>query len=158
MPQITADTKPLFCTEERRVWGFHSRYMNLVRTSQETHYVSTTESNLLMLCKIWDFHGSDYEECRLLGYKIPVRTSQETHYVSATEPSRLMLCNIEVFTAVTMKNAVFWDVTPCDSNSFWLLLTPFLARWLLSPWRWRRYVPPKRWFSQEPHGVTFLIV
>jgi hypothetical protein len=21
----------------------------------------------------------------------------------------------EVFTAVTMKNAVFWDVTPCDS-------------------------------------------
>jgi hypothetical protein len=24
-----------------------------------------------------------------------------------------MLCKIEVFTAVTMKNAVFWDVTPC---------------------------------------------
>jgi hypothetical protein len=27
------------------------------------------------------------------------------------------LCNVrfEVFTAVTMKNAVFWDVTPCGS-------------------------------------------
>jgi hypothetical protein len=37
------------------------------------------------------FHGGDYEECRLLGYKNPVRTSQETHYVSATESSRLML-------------------------------------------------------------------
>jgi hypothetical protein len=47
-----------------------------------------------MLFKIWGFHGGDYEECRLLGYKNPVRTSQETHYVSATEPSPLMLCKI----------------------------------------------------------------
>jgi hypothetical protein len=47
-----------------------------------------------MLCKIWGFHGSDYEEYRLLGYKNPVRTSQETNYVSATEPSRLMLYKI----------------------------------------------------------------
>jgi hypothetical protein len=44
--------------------------------------------------KIAGFHGGDYEECRLLGYKNPVPTSQETHYVSATEPSRLMLCKI----------------------------------------------------------------
>jgi hypothetical protein len=26
-------------------------------------------------------------------------------------------CEIEVFTAVTLKNAVFWDVTPCGSLS-----------------------------------------
>jgi hypothetical protein len=45
------------------------RYKNQVRTSQETHYVSATESNQWMLCKIWGFHGGDYEECRLLGYK-----------------------------------------------------------------------------------------
>jgi hypothetical protein len=86
-----------------KVWGFHGGdyeechllgYKNPVRTSQETHYVSTTESSQLMLCKISSFHGSDYEECRLLGYKNPVRTSQETHYVSATESSRLMLCKI----------------------------------------------------------------
>jgi hypothetical protein len=50
------------------------------------------------------------EECRLLRYKIPVRTSQETHYFSATESSQLMLCKIEAFTAVTMKNVVFWDI------------------------------------------------
>jgi hypothetical protein len=37
---------------------------------------------------------ADYEECRLLGYKIPVHTSQETHYVSTTESSQLMLCKI----------------------------------------------------------------
>jgi hypothetical protein len=55
------------------------------------------------------FHGGDYKEHRLLGYKNPVHTSQEKHYVSAGEPSRLILCN-EVFTAVTIKNAVFWDL------------------------------------------------
>jgi hypothetical protein len=47
-----------------------------------------------MLCKIRGFHGSDYEECRLLGYKNPVYTSKEIYYVSATDPSRLMLCKI----------------------------------------------------------------
>jgi hypothetical protein len=36
-----------------------------------------------MLCKIWGFHGGDYEECRILEYKNPVRTSQEIYYVSA---------------------------------------------------------------------------
>jgi hypothetical protein len=46
------------------------------------------------LSKIRGVHGSDHEECRLLGYKHPVRTSQVTHYVSATESSRLMLCKI----------------------------------------------------------------
>jgi hypothetical protein len=49
--------------EERRLLG----YRNPVCTSQETHYVSTTEPSQLMLCKSWGFHGGDYEECRLLG-------------------------------------------------------------------------------------------
>jgi hypothetical protein len=40
--------------------------------------------------------------------------SHRKHYVSATEPSRLML-RYEVFTAVTMKNVIFLDVTPCGS-------------------------------------------
>jgi hypothetical protein len=65
-----------------------------VRTSQETHYLSATVSSQLMQCMIWGFHGSDYEECRLLGYKTPVRTSQETHYVSDIESSQLMLGKI----------------------------------------------------------------
>jgi hypothetical protein len=33
-----------------------------------------------MLCNVRGFHGGDYEECRLLGYKNPVRNSQETNY------------------------------------------------------------------------------
>jgi hypothetical protein len=67
------------------------------RTSQETHYVSATGPNRLLLCKILGLHGGDYEECRLLGYKKPERTSQETHYISATEPNRLLLCKISGF-------------------------------------------------------------
>jgi hypothetical protein len=35
-------------------------------TSNLTHYISATEPSQLMLCKIWGFHSSDYEECRLL--------------------------------------------------------------------------------------------
>jgi hypothetical protein len=49
--------------EECRLLG----YINPVRTSQETHYISTTESSRLMLCKIWGFHCCDCEEWRLLG-------------------------------------------------------------------------------------------
>jgi hypothetical protein len=48
----------------------------------------------VLVCEFWGFHGCDYEECRLLGYKNPVRTLQETHYISATDPSRLMLGKI----------------------------------------------------------------
>jgi hypothetical protein len=47
-----------------------------------------------MRCKILGFQGGDYEENRLLGYKIPVRTSQETQYISLTESNLLMLCEI----------------------------------------------------------------
>jgi hypothetical protein len=42
-------------------------YKYPVRTSQETHYVSVTETSWLMLCKIWGFHGSWLWTCRLLG-------------------------------------------------------------------------------------------
>jgi hypothetical protein len=60
----------------RKIWGSHGGdyeecrllgYINSVRNSQETHYVSTTEPSRLMLGKIWGSHGGDYEEWRLLG-------------------------------------------------------------------------------------------
>jgi hypothetical protein len=37
-------------------------YKTPVRTSQETHYVSVTDPSWLLLCKIWGFHGGDYED------------------------------------------------------------------------------------------------
>jgi hypothetical protein len=30
----------------------------------------------------------------------------------------------------------------------------FLVHRFLSPWWWRHYIPLKRWFLQQPHGVT----
>jgi hypothetical protein len=53
-----------FNLEECRLLG----YKTPVRTSQETHYVTATEPTRLMLCKIWGFHGGNYEERRPLGY------------------------------------------------------------------------------------------
>jgi hypothetical protein len=66
----------------------------------------------------------------------------------------------EVFTAVTMKNAVFWDVALCRScvnQRFAVcchLLTLVARSRIFLLWRWRRYVPPKRWFTQDLHSAT----
>jgi hypothetical protein len=102
-----------------KIWGFHGGdseecrlvgYKNSVRTSQETHNFSATEPSRLMLCNIWGFHSGDYEECRLLGYKNQVLTTQEKHYISATKHTGYCYVRFEGFTAVTMKNVVFWDI------------------------------------------------
>jgi hypothetical protein len=62
-------------------------YKNSVRTSKETHYVSVTETNRLMLfgetVAVYCENHTEYTDT--------VRVSQETQYVSATEPNRLML-------------------------------------------------------------------
>jgi hypothetical protein len=121
--RTSQDTHYVSATEPSRlmlckIWGFYGgdheecrllEYKIPLRTSQETHYVSATEPSRLMLCKIWGFHGGDSEECRLLGYKIPVCTSQETLRLRhRAQPVNDV--GFEVFTAVTMKNAVFWDI------------------------------------------------
>jgi hypothetical protein len=70
----------------------------------------------------------------------------------------MQLVRFEVFTAVTMKNAVFWDMAPgcfrlvTQVCSHLLTLGPCWRIFL--PRRWRRYVPPKRRFTQYLHGVT----
>jgi hypothetical protein len=89
--------------------------------------------------------------------------------------NRYIFVRFDVFTAVTMKNAVFWDVTPCrycvnrrfggtyrlhlpgikirDSVcSHLLTLVPRFRIFIL--WRWRRYVPPKHRFTKYLHGAT----
>jgi hypothetical protein len=90
---------------------------------RETHYVSATELTRLMLCKIRGFHGGDYEEYRLLGYKNPVPTSQEMHYVSATEPSQLML-----YKNVSSHGGYYeeWRLLGC--YAVWLLYEPTFQR------------------------------
>jgi hypothetical protein len=48
-----------------KIWGFRGddyeecrllEYKTPVRTSQETHYISVTESSQLMLCKVWGIY------------------------------------------------------------------------------------------------------
>jgi thioredoxin-related protein len=57
-----------------------------VRTSQETHYVSATQPNRLMLFrKTVAVYRENHTE-----HTDTVRTSQETHYVCSTETNRLM--------------------------------------------------------------------
>jgi hypothetical protein len=51
-------------------------------------------AQLVNAINIRGFHGSDYEEYRLLGYKTQFHTSQETHNFSAIEPSQLILCKV----------------------------------------------------------------
>jgi hypothetical protein len=75
----------------------------------------------------------------------------------------------EVFTAVTMKNAVFRDVASCSScvnrgvgGTYRLnfqfgcshLLTLAPRSRIFLPWRWRRHVHPKRRFTHDLHGAT----
>jgi hypothetical protein len=60
-------------------------------------------------------------------------------------------------TTSILKNAVFWDVTLCRScvnrrSSRLLTLVPRSRIFLL--WRWRLYLPPKRWFTQDLHSAT----
>jgi hypothetical protein len=59
----------------------------------------------------------------------------------------------EVFTVVVMKRIIFWDMTPCSplslnrrfgGNRFSKPASKHLLNLFLRPWRWRRYVPPKR--------------
>jgi hypothetical protein len=62
-------------------------FRNSGHTSQETHYVSVTEPNRLMLFgETVAFYCENHME-----HTDTVRTTQETHYVSATEPNRIML-------------------------------------------------------------------
>jgi hypothetical protein len=73
------------------------RNTDTVRTSQETHYVSATKPNRLMLFReIVAVYCENHTE-----HTDTVRTSQETHYVSATKPNRLMLFRETV--AVTVR-------------------------------------------------------
>jgi hypothetical protein len=47
-------------------------------------------------------------------------------------------------------HVVLW----CSMLKLLAIANMFLVLWQLSPWRWRRYAPPKRRFLQEPRGDT----
>jgi hypothetical protein len=79
-----------------------------------------------LLYKIWSFHGCDYEECHSWN-SISCSSCKNRRpggtYRHSQRATVASYCNV------------------------------FLVFWLFSPLRWRRYVPPKRLFLQETHGV-----
>jgi hypothetical protein len=73
-----------------------------------------------------------------------------------------------------MKGSIFWDITPCSPwkstdvseehiVSIFKIKNPaachllsywFIAKFILRPWRWRRYIPLKTWLTFNGlHGV-----
>jgi hypothetical protein len=62
-----------------------------VRTSQETHHVSSTEPNRLMLCgetvAVCCENRTEHTDTVWAG-----RTAHETHHISATDPNLLIFC------------------------------------------------------------------
>jgi hypothetical protein len=105
-----------------------------VRTSQETHYVSATEPSRLMLCEIWGFHGGDYEECRLLGCDAVWPLYELTFRRNVSPPSS------------------GWQVGELGTTS--TVTRNWSALRKSTDWSDGGYVPTKRRFLKEPHGVT----
>jgi hypothetical protein len=79
--------------------------------------------------------------------------------ITLTSSNRTHCIWFEALTAVIMKSTVFWDITPCSPLSVkWHPAYRLLSRWFLArlilPWRWSRYVPPKRRLTMNGlHGV-----
>jgi translation initiation factor IF-1 len=103
----------------QRYFSFTLLFKNSVRTSQETHHVSVTESSRLMLFRetVAVYCENHTEHINTLCGHL-VRTSQQTHYVSATEPNRLMLFRETV--AVYCENHTEHINTLCGQNAKFL--------------------------------------
>jgi hypothetical protein len=58
------------------------------------------------------------KRARLNKFRAPVKATMidRGKYITSVTGNKLWeIVRFEVFTAVTMKNGVFWDVTPCGS-------------------------------------------
>jgi hypothetical protein len=86
-----------------------------------------------MLCKIWGFHGGDYEACRLLGYKVPVRDSHTLRLRYRVKP--VIPCKI-------------WGFHGCDYEECRLLGCNVL-RVLLQPTFQRHVSPPSSGWKES---------
>jgi hypothetical protein len=114
-------------------------------------------SSQLILCKIWGFHGDDFEECYLVGYK-----NSSSYLTWDTLRLRYRAQAVNCIPDLRFLRRWLWRMPSSGMLHLWhaacfgcyILLTLFLARRSLSPWLWRRCVLPKRRFLQASHGVT----
>jgi hypothetical protein len=77
--------------------------------------VSAYRAHRLMLWKIWGFHGGDYEECRLLGYKKP----------SSYLTGNTLLFRIQSPTVNALEDLMFsrWWLRRMPSSEIWCHVT-----------------------------------
>jgi hypothetical protein len=105
---VTFRTRPLSTADSKFGCFKISIYKieDSVRTSQEAHYHSTTEPNLLMLFgeTVAVYCVRTIRNTQI--HCVAKQYLQETHYVSATEPNRLMLCGetVAVYCVRTTRN------------------------------------------------------
>jgi hypothetical protein len=114
---LFGETVTVYCIV--RAIGNSQINLNLVRTSQETRYVTATKLSRLIL-----FRKTVGVYCIVTAigntqiHINSVRTSQETRYVTAAEPNRLMLFGETV--AVYCKNHTEHTDTLCWKNAGFL--------------------------------------
>jgi hypothetical protein len=106
-------------------------------------------------CKIWGFHGGDYEESRLLGWG-GVKSPPDTIFYTCSgllpagpSPQTLPLSSLLIshvaplpYFPALIQLCLFDSTLVCQPL---ITLVPRSRIFLfLLPWRWRWYVPPKR--------------
>jgi hypothetical protein len=134
--------------------NFGFEVLRAVSTKSTIFWVITT-------CSLVEFHRSS-SETLLYFYSCNPGDHTLQWLVYFWENKYSLLQRVEEFvgseflTAVVLKSTIFWDVTPCSPlkinrrfggkyrSACHLLSRWFLGLLIFRPWRWRRYVPPKR--------------
>jgi hypothetical protein len=114
----------------------------------------TWRARYLYLCPIGN-RWPDYNPRHWVPFSSPPATRQG--YGGSIRPRLHTIIGFEVLAAVVTKSNILWDITPCSPlkinrrfrGTFCLISRLFLPRLILRPWRWRRYVPPKRWLTER---------
>jgi hypothetical protein len=136
------------------IWGFHGGeyeecrllgHTNPVRTSQETHYVSATETSLLILGKIWGFHVVTIKNAVL--WDVTSCGSCKPDVSEDKDDKNQWTRNISC--CITLK------LSPEYNNTFQMhpLYIYIYIFQLILLWKWWWYVPTKRWFSYVLYGA-----
>jgi hypothetical protein len=81
-----------------------------------THYASDARRGVQTSDLISDerlIHGRRHDE--MLVSTLPYGSRSDAHLETIRSGNETIRVRLEVFTAVAMKNGIFWDVTPCGS-------------------------------------------
>jgi hypothetical protein len=111
--------------------------------------ISTTKKrgkNIYLFCKIWGFHSGDYEKCVFWDVALCRScVNRRTASIFRVEKSMNSLLS-----SLFLYCWLFPTVGSVRSHL--LTLVPRFP--IILPWRWRRYVPPKRLLTEDLLSAT----